>query len=351
MTAPRDREVWRSRHTGSLDGLRCEGDTLGPPRPGEVRVAVRAIGLNFADIFAVMGLYTATPSGAFVPGLEFAGLVEAIGEDVTSVAAGQSVFGLTRFGAYATAVIVDARYLRPLPDGWTPAEGAAFPAQALTAWYAIAELGAFKPGGTVLVHSAAGGVGLNALDMLRALDARVVATVGRPAKRDFLVTACGLPAAQIIVRDPHRFARQLDEALRAVDAPGFDLVLDAVGGPYFHPAYQRLNPAGRLVIYGAADMMPPGSRPNWLRLGWQYLRRPRVDPLEMISANRNVMGFNLIWLWDHVERLVPAYAELDRLTTRPPRIGRRFQFSEAPAAMRYLQSGDSVGKIVLEVSP
>jgi alcohol dehydrogenase len=96
--------------------------------------------------------------------------------------------------------------------------------------------------------------------------------------------------------------------------------------------------------------MPRGRRPNWLRLGWQYLTRPRLDPLQMISANRSVMGFNLIWLWDHVDQLVPAYADLDRLITRPPRIGRRFPFDEAPAAMRYLQSGASVGKVVLDVT-
>ena len=223
------------------------------------------------------------------------------------------------------------------------------PAQALTAWYAIWELGGGAPGGTVLVHSAAGGVGLLALAMLRTIDARVVATVGRPEKREFLVREHGLAADAVVVRDARRFDAQLGAALRAVGRPGFDLVLDSVSGPYFLPGYRRLNPAGRLVIFGAADMMSGGARPNWLRLAWQYVTRPRVDPLAMITENRSVMGFNLIWLWDHVDRLAPALADLRRLVPRPPTIGRRFAFADAPAAMRYLQSGTSVGKVVLDV--
>ncbi len=349
MTRAEERSVWRIQRAGSLDRLVMEQEALTSPGPGEARIGVGAVGLNFADIFAVLGLYSATPDGAFIPGLEFAGIVEAVGPGVTAVAVGQPVMGLTRFGAYSTAVTVDARYLQPLPDGWTPEQGAAFPVQALTAWYAIRELGALAPGGAVLVHSAAGGVGLNALEVLRELGARVVATVGHPAKRDLLVAEYGLTEGQVIVRDARRFLAQLDEALRAIDCRGFDLVLDSVAGPYFAPAYRRLNPAGRLVVFGSADLMPRGARPNWLRLGWQYLTRPRVDPLHMISANRSVMGFNLIWLWNRAEVLAPAYAELSRLIRRPPRVGHTFPFDQAPAAIRLLQSGTSVGKVVLSV--
>jgi alcohol dehydrogenase len=343
------REVWRVAKAGALDGLLRQAEPLATPGPGQVQVRIEAIGLNFADIFAVLGLYSATPEGSFIPGLEFAGVVEAAGTGVAAPGPGARVIGLTRFGAYATAINVNARYVRPLPPGWSAADGAAYPVQALTAWYAIRELGAFKPGGTVLVHSAAGGVGLNALEILRGLDASVVATIGHPAKRDLLAGEYGLSGSRVIVRDARRFGAQLDDALAAIGRPGFDLVLDAVAGPYFAPAYARLNPAGRLVIFGAADLMPAGSRPNWPRLAWQYLRRPRVDPLQMISANRSVIGFNLIWLWDRVDLLAPAYADLDPFITRPPRIGRRFSFADAPAAMRHLQSGTSVGKVVLEV--
>jgi alcohol dehydrogenase len=343
-----DRRVWRVSRAGSLDRLALEQESLEPPGPGQACVRVAAVGLNFADVFACMGLYSATPAGAFIPGLEFAGTIEALGPDSAPWRVGDAVIGLTRFGAYATAVTVSTRYLHPLPPGWTAADGAAFPVQALTAWYAIDQLGACKPGDAVLVHSAAGGVGLNALALLRARQARVVATIGHESKRAVL-TAQGLEPRQIIVRDRTRFAAQLDEALAANGLDGFHLVLDAVAGPFLKPALRRLRPAGRFVIYGSADLTPTASRPNWLRLGLQYLRRPRIDPLGMIEHNTSVMGFNLIWLWEQVERLGPAYEALARDITAPPLIGRRFPFEQAPAALRFLQSGQSVGKVVLEV--
>jgi len=343
------RDVWRIRRAGSLDEVRREADELEAPPAGHARVAVGAVGLNFADLAACLGLYSATPKGAFVPGLEFAGIVEASAEGLTGIVPGDRVIGLTRFGGYATHVNADARYLHPLPEGWSVAEGAALPVQAITAWYAISDLGACKPGNAVLVQSAAGGVGLNALTILRGLGARVVAAVGQERKAAFLVEHAGLDRSAIIVRDRRTFGSQLDAALHANGMKGFDLVLDAVAGPFFEAAYRRLRPAGRMVIYGAADLMPSGTRTNWLKLAARYLRRPRVDPINMVSANRSVMGFNLIWLWEQADRLPAAYAGLAPYITRPPYIGRRFPFAEAPAAMRYLQSGASVGKVVIEI--
>jgi alcohol dehydrogenase len=343
------RDVWRIRKAGSLDRLRRESEQLEAPPPGHARVAVGAVGLNFADLAACLGLYSATPAGSFVPGLEFAGTVEEVGAGVSSVEPGTRVIGLTRFGGYATHVNADARYLHPLPPGWSLADGAALPVQAITAWYAINELGACRAGNAVLVQSAAGGVGLNALAILHGMGARAVATVGRDDKASFLAGHTGLDRRQIIVRDRRAFGAQLDEALRANGMDGFDLVLDAVAGPFFEPAYRRLRPAGRLVIYGAADLMPSGATPNWLTLAARYLARPRIDPINMVSANRSVMGFNLIWLWEQADRLPAAYAGMAPCITRPPFIGRRFPFADAPAAMRHLQGGASVGKVVLEV--
>ncbi|OGB94244.1 MAG: hypothetical protein A2Z31_09695 [candidate division NC10 bacterium RBG_16_65_8] len=355
----RTREVWRMGRAGSLHRLARQTESLSDPGPGEARIAVKAVGLSFADLFACLGLYSATPKGAFIPGLECAGVVEELGPAVPPSGPGEApvhplhpgdgVIGLTRFGAYATAVNLDVRYLRPIPPGWTLAEAAAFPVQALTAWYGLIELGAMKRGAGVLLHSAAGGVGLNALAILAGFDARVVATVGRATKRDFLVERYGMRPDQIVVRDRRRFGQQLDGALATLGLEGFDLVFDAVAGPYFRPAYDRLRPEGRLVLYGAADLMPARPRPDYLRLAFRYLRRPRLDPLRMIAENKSVMAFNLIWLWDRADRLPPAYDQLSRFVKKPPFVGRRFGFAEAPAALRYLQSGESIGKVVLEV--
>jgi synaptic vesicle membrane protein VAT-1 len=351
----RSRDVWRIDRAGSLDRLVRRTEVLPPPGPGEARVVVKAVGLNFADIFACLGLYSATPRGSFVPGLECAGVVEALGPPASAggpasgVDVGDRVIVLTRFGGYASALNIGTGYLHPMPSAWSFAEAAAYPVQAMTAWYGLVHLGALEAGEVVLVHSAAGGVGLHALHLVDAMGATAVATVGHPEKRDFLVRHRGLPPARIVVRDRRRFGRQLDGVLRQLDKRGLDLVFDAVTGPYFRPAFDRLCPEGRHVVYGAADFMPAGVRPNYLRLGPRYLRRARVDPVQMIAQNRSVMAFNLIWLWDQADRLPGAYAAVAALVRSAPYVGATFGFSEAPSAMRFLQSGRSVGKVIVDV--
>ena len=349
------RDVWRIDHAGSLDKLTRRTEAIEPPPAGHARVAIKAIGLNFADIFACLGLYSATPKGSFIPGLEFSGIVESItpgGDHSTSaqkIQVGDSVMGLTRFGGYVTAINTPLMFLRRVRPGWSLTEAAALPVQALTAWYGLIRLGALERDDAVLLQSAAGGVGLNALAMLDTIGARTVAVVGSRSKQQWLVEHRGLSADRVIVRDRRTFSGDLDRALSAIGRKGFDVVFDAVSGPYFKPSYERLSPEGRLVVYGAADFMTQGSRANYLHLALSYLRRPRIDPLQMISDNRSVMGFNLIWLWDRADQLLTGYDALDSLVAEPPLVGRRFSFADAHGAMRYLQSGDSVGKVVLDV--
>ncbi len=351
---PSHRAAWRIDRAGSLDRLRLVEEPLDPPGPGEARVAIRAVGLNFADAFACLGLYSATPRGSFVPGLEAAGTVEALGPPVAgrpTPAVGDRVTVLTRFGGYATAVNADTRYLAPIPPAWSFEAGAAFPVQALTAWYGLVRLGAVSRGQVVLVQSAAGGVGLQALAILARLGAHPVAVVGSAAKIGFLAARHGLAPESLVLREAGGYARRLDAALAAHGARGFDVVFDAVLGDWFRPAFARLAPEGRYVLYGAADFMPTGTRRGWPRLAWQWLRRPRLDPLEMISLNRGLLAFNLIWLWESVERVPQAYAALAALELPAPHIGSRHAFDAAPAALLELKSGGTVGKSVLVVDP
>jgi synaptic vesicle membrane protein VAT-1 len=346
------RDVWRIDRAGSLARLSRRGEDLADPAPGQARVAVRSVGLNFADLAACLGLYSATPRGSFIPGLEFAGVIEAVGPGRAGDGRprpGDLVGGVTRFGGYATAVNASLDYLWPIRPGWSFSEAAALPVQGLTAWYGLVYKGGVRRGDVVLVQSAAGGVGLHALSILTSVGARTIAAVGHESKRQWLIEHRGLAPEQIIVRHRGTFGADLDHALAAIGANGCDLVFDAVVGPYFQPAYDRLRPEGRMVVYGAADLMPSGARVNYFRLAAGYVRRPRVDPLRLITENRSVLGFNLIWLFDRVEALTVGRAALDALLTSPPFVGRRFPFAEARAAMRHLQSGRSVGKVVLMV--
>ena len=350
---PSTRFAWRIDAAGSLDRLTLREEPLAPPGPGEARIAVRAVGLNFADLFACLGLYSATPAGSFVPGLEAAGVVESLGPALADrperLRVGTRVMALTRFGGYATHLNCDTRYLEPVPDGWSDAEAAAYPVQALTAWYGLVALGAARPGSVVLVQSAAGGVGLQALAILARLGCQPVAVVGTPQKVDFLADRAGLPRSQIVLRERLGYEAALDAALGALDARGFDVVLDAVLGDWFRPAFARLAPEGRYVLFGAAEFMTTGRRPAWPRLAWQWLRRPRLDPLAMISANRGLLAFNLIWLWESVGRVPAAYAALAALDLPAPHVGARHPFGAAHAALAELQSGRTVGKSVLYI--
>lgn len=254
---------------------------------------------------------------------------------------------LTRFGGYATALNVSAATLWPIPESWSDAEAAAYPVQALTAWYGLTSLGNARRSSVVLVQSAAGGVGLNALQALQTLGAQAVAVVGSAAKREWLIGQFGLTPETVIIRSS-RLAADLDAALASLGASGFDVVFDAVYGADFEPSFARLAAEGRHVLFGAADFMSVGQRPNPLRLAWQYLRRPRLDPLAMISQNRGLLAFNLIWLWHEASRLPEAMRSTLALIPNPPHIGGRYAFEDAHAALAAIQSGNTVGKLVLE---
>jgi len=312
------------------------------PRPGCVRVAVKVIGLNFADVFAIWGLYCATPKGEFTPGLEFSGTVEAVGAGVNHLKAGDRVMGITRFGAYTTHINLDARYVLPLPAGWDEATGAAFLVQTLTAYYGMVALGQLKRGMTVLIHSAVGGVGLQALQIARAYGCFAIGTVGNAEKRAFVLNR-GYDEVLVRGRD---FERQLTDAL---GGRSLELVMDIIGGDYFTLPMKQLAPMGRMVVFGSARYASPGYRPDKLLMLWKFIRRPRVDPQKMIERNTAVLGFNLIWLYERVELMHTLLAELEILHLEPPHVGHRFAFVNMQEAILLFQTGKTIGKVVVEV--
>ena len=335
------RHVWRTPKAGNLRTLTLQQELLPSLGAHDVRVQVTAIGLNFADIFALTGLYSATPEGSFIPGLEYAGEVIEVGAAVEAFCVGDRVMGVTRFGGYATVIDSPQEYIHLIPADWNDAQGAAFLAQTMTAWYALKTLGDIQPGHQVLIHSAAGGVGLQAMRLARAVGAEAVGTVGSAGKLA-LLHAEGF--ADVLVREK-RFSDQLQRQSRK-----FDLVLDAIGGDVQRASFAALKPMGRLVVFGAAEFTPTGNRPNYLTAAWKFLRRPRYDVMSMISENKSVLAFNLIWLWDHQDRMHMLLEELQQMELPPPYVGHRFPFAEAHRALDCLRSGKSTGKVVLEVS-
>ena len=336
-----ERQYWQTPKAGNIAQLALHSERVGVLDDDKVRVAVHAVGLNFADIFALTGLYSATPQGAFTPGLEFSGVVLECGKDCSQWQPGDRVMGVTRFGGYSTLVDSDPAYLWPLPDDWDFAAGAAYPVQTLTAWYALKTLGNLQPAQRVLIHSAAGGVGLQAMRLARALGGVPVGTVGR-ADKVALLHSMGFD--KVLVREKD-FAQQLKR-----NQQQFDLVLDGIGGAVQKASFDALNPMGRLVVFGAAEFTPSGQRPDYLRALLRYLRRPRYDVMDMISTNKSVMAFNLIWLWEQNDRMRNLMDELDRMDLPAPYIGARFAFNQAQQALATLQSGTTSGKVILQSS-
>jgi len=337
-----ERKVFRIKKAGSIDDLIQQTELLEAPDRGEVVIKVHAIGLNFADIFALQGLYSATPKGSFIPGLEYAGDVIDIGTDVTNTTVGSKVFGVTRFGAYADYIKINSGYISPLPEKWSFSEGAAFPVQALTAYYALVNLGNIQKGQKVLIHSAAGGVGLWANRIAKRFGGITIGAVGNSSKLNLLDEE-GFDYKLV------RSATLHDDVLELLDGERPDIVLECIGGQIFKESYRLMANQGRIIPYGAAHFGNGKPRANKLMSLMKYLRRPKVDPMLMMRENKSVMGFNLIWLFEKQELFQKSIQEIDNLGLEAPIIGHTFPFDKLKDAIKLFQTGTTTGKVVVEI--
>ncbi len=336
------RSVYRISRPGSLRRLRLVEEELGPPGENEVSVAVRAIGLNFADVFTILGLYKAAPKRDCVPGIEFSGEVIDRGNNVPTFHRGDRIMGSIRFGGYASHLNIDQRYVLPIPAGWSYEEGASFIVQALTAYYALVPLGNLQPRQTVLIHSAVGGVGLYAHRIAKQFSAYTIGSVGSAAKIP-LAKSEGYDAVMIRSR---AFKRDLRQALHGRP---LDLVLDAVGGRIQRESFEALATTGRLVAYGVSQFASHRATPDYLMLARRFLAMPRYHTLALIESNKSILGFNLIWLYDRVELLKELLTRIQSLNLPKPLVGMTRPYVQLLDAVRALQSGKTTGKVVVRV--
>lgn len=338
-----ERKVYRMPKAGSLKDLQLQSERLEPPGPDEVCVQVKAIGLNFADIFAMQGLYSATPAGSFIPGLEFAGEIIAVGPDVQEWKVGDKVMGATKFGGYVSHINSHRRYVVPLPGEWTFEEGAGFLVQGLTAYYALTQLGNLQKGMTVLIHSAAGGVGILANRICKKFDAFTIGTVGNSQKVSFLLNEEGYN--EVLVRDDD-FYGKLKQALQGRP---LHLVMECIGGKILMQSWKAMASMGRMVVYGSASFTQQSAKPNYLKLYWKYLKRPKIDPLRLPTQNKSLMGFNLIYLYEQTDLMHGMLQGLQALQLQPQHIGHVYAFEEMHQAIRHFQKGSTVGKVVVRL--
>lgn len=337
-----ERLAYRINKAGSINNLKLVKEDLANPADDEVTIQVKAIGLNFADVFAIQGLYSATPKESFVPGLEYSGIISKKGIGVTEFEVGDKVMGAIRFGAYTNFLNINKDYISKIPDGWSFEEGAAFTVQSLTAYYSLVELGNIKDNSTVLIHSAAGGVGIYANRIAKRFNAYTIGSVGSD-KKTALLKKEGYD--QVIVRDKN-FAKNLAESL---NGKNLDIVLECIGGKIFAESFKQLSAGGRIIVYGAAQFSTGSSSPNYLKVVTKYLTRPKVDPLSLSDKNKGVMGFNLIYLWDKIELMKRFLDDILKMNLPKPLIGEVYQFNDLLAAVKRFQSGETIGKVIVKV--
>jgi NADPH:quinone reductase-like Zn-dependent oxidoreductase len=313
---------------GPPDVLRVEERPDPSPGPGQVVVDVRAAGINFADLLARLGLYPDAPKPPVVVGYEVAGTVAAVGEGVEGISPGARVMAGTRFGGYAERVAVRATDVVPLGERLSFEQGAAVPVAYATAWAALETV---RPGERVLIHAAAGGVGIAATQIARARGAEVHGTAS-PGKHE-AIRGFGVDVA-------HGY----DD-----DLPPCDLVMDALGGPSFRRSYRLLRPGGRLVCFGASAVMT-GERRNLVAAARTVLRMPRFNLIRQMSDSKSVIGLNMLTLWDARGTLEPWIAPLRDLLedgTIQPVVAEAFPFDRAGDAHRMIAERRNVGKVVL----
>jgi NADPH2:quinone reductase len=311
---------------GGPEVLRLQEVDPQQPGPGQARIQVAAAGLNFVDIYIRRGEYTIlTPP--FIPGFEGAGIVDAIGDGVETVKVGDRVAYTGQPGAYAEVQLVRADSLIPLPAELSFEEGAAIPLQGLTAHYLLHEFRRIQPGETVLIHAAAGGMGLLLVQWAKHLGARVVGTVSTEQK--------ALAAKEAGADDLILYTQQdwVAETMRITDGAGAHLIIDGVGKTTFAGNLDAAALRGNIVLYGAASGAAEPFAPNVLQrrsltVSGGMLGNYTLTREELLHRAKDLMdGISQGWLKLNIHVALPL--------------------AEAATAHRLLEDRKSIGKIVL----
>ena len=313
----------------SIDNVALKDVAIPEPADGQLRVKVQAASIGFVDGLKVQGRYQTKDPLPFIPGTEFAGIVDAVGDGVAGFVAGTPVMGMARSGALAEFIVVPASTVAVMPDGVAPEVAASFRANYLTALYALNERGRLKAGETLLVLGAAGGTGIAAVQVGKLLGARVIAGASTEEKRAF-AQQHGADATVDYGKSDWR------EALKMIAADGADVIFDPVGGKVSLQAFRSIAWNGRHLVVGfAAGQIPalPFNLPllkGGVLTGVDIAQIHRREP----EAEQRVTAQLMAWL--HDKKLVPV-------------VGQVFAFSDFRDAFRTMQNRAALGKMVVRI--
>jgi len=324
-----------SMQAGGPEYLQLREMDTPEPCPGEIRIAVRAAGVNFPDTLIIRDMYQYRPERPFSPGGEVAGVVDSIGEGVSGFSIGDRVLGLPLFGGFATHVCVNGAMVHGIPDAMGFDEAAGFALTYGTGIYALKGRGDLKSGETLLVLGAAGGIGASAVELGKAIGASVIAAVSTDTKAEFC-RQLGADEVLVYPRQMDRTARKaFSESIKAMVPDGVDVIYDAVGGDYTEPALRTIAWRGRFLVIGFPAGIPAIPLNLTLLKGCQIVgvfwgahvsREPETHRRE-------------------IEELMALYIE----GKVRPRISELHALENAADALRRIEAREAKGKIVLKV--
>jgi NADPH:quinone reductase-like Zn-dependent oxidoreductase len=331
---------------GPPDVLRVDQRPDPEVGPGEVRVAVKAAGINFADLLARSGVYPDAPKTPCVVGYEVAGEVESVGAGVEEFAVGDRVIAGTKFNGQAELVSAPTEQVIPLPERLSFEQGAAVPVNYLTATAGLIMMAGLKEGERVLIHSAGGGMGISATQVAKRVGAEVFGTAS--AAKHEAIRAQG-------VDHPIDYRTQdfAEEVRRITGGEGIDVAFDALGPKSFRKDYRLLREGGRLVMYGYAESESAGGR-NLAAFAGTLVRAPFATfpwwkSLAVMNENKGVFGLNMLSWWKReglARVLEPLSADLEA-GHYDPIVAKAFPFDQAADAHRFIAERKNIGKVVL----
>ena len=314
------------------------------PGQGEIRIRVKASGINFADILARQGLYPDAPKIPCVVGYEVSGTADAVGPSVDQAWIGREICALTNFGGYSDVIVVPEKQAFAKPASLSHEQAAAIPVNYLTAWQLLVVMGSLKPEETVLIHNAGGGVGLAAIDIARHVGATIYGTASS-AKHAFLLER-GLHQAI-----DYRTKDWAVELARLTNGKGVALIIDPLGGSHWMKSYRALRSTGRLGMFGVS-VLTTSKLSGPLRLLPAALGMPLFHSLALMNKNKSVFGVNLGHMW-HESDMIAAWMEILLTGVADgwvrPHVDKAVPLTQAGEAQTYMEERKNTGKVVLTI--
>ncbi|KAM6897358.1 synaptic vesicle membrane protein VAT-1 homolog [Xenentodon cancila] len=332
---------------GGYDKIKLQVKTQKKPqlKAGEVLVRVKACGLNFAELLGKQGLYELLPSPPVIMGMEGSGVIEEVGEDVKDRKVGDRVIAMNRSGMWQEVVVVPAEHTFPMPEEMSFEEAAALLVNYMTAYMMLFEMANLRPGKSVLIHMAAGGVGIAATQLCQTVPDVTVFGTASAAKHEII--------NQGGVTHPIDYrTKDYVTEIRKINPKGVDIVLDPLGGSDTQKGFNLLKPLGMLIVFGAANCVT-GQKKNLLAMAKTWYNQLSLNTLKLMQTNKAVSGFNLAYVPndDFFRKTMFNVLDLYKQGKIKPRIDSCYHFEEVAEAMKRMHERQNIGKVILLPEP